>query len=375
MPPDIPTNEFEADNDSLYVMPLALIPFETPGLARGRLRMNGALVHVMDVFNDGKGRRGYILLEDINQKFGQQNYGWKASDQPHPDLALLEKLHNLSSFDVYSLRILFRKLGIRSPNPDALQLSAQTTASLSAHLKRFTAPLILNVYGDVSALGNAADPVELFRNPDKESAVRNLRALADRLEIGIEGIPEFLERFSECYLSISYFERYLHEIYPEQTTVIGELEQLTASHYLQDQIIMRTNCERACATLSELMSSALGKIERFHLETNTMWQSLTAERFYEISEMVNSYQISVAGVLCGLGIKMTEWRKRFETPDTGSPAARVEMLMSSLLPGLDKLKLLDQRMETDDALQRETQPAKRNKRPTRQETRHETVEI
>ena len=60
--------------------------------------------------------------------------------------------------------------------------------------------------------------------------------------------------------------------------------------------------------------------------------------------MVNSYQISVAGILYGLGIKMTEWRKRFKTPDTGSPAARVEMLMSSLLPSLDKLNLLDQRL-------------------------------
>lgn len=225
--------------------------------------MNGALDHVIDVFNDGKGRSGYILLEDINQTFAHQNYGWKASDEPHPDLALLEKLHNLSSFDVHSLRILFRKLGIQSPKPGALQLSAQTKASLSAHLMRFTAPLILNVYGNVSALGNAADLVELFQNPDKESAVRNLRALADRQEVEIEGIPEFLERFSECYLSISYFERYLHVIYPEQTTVIGELEELRASHYLQDQIIMRTNCERACASLSELMSSALGKIENF----------------------------------------------------------------------------------------------------------------
>jgi len=151
--------------------------------------MNGALDHVIDVFNDGKGRSGYILLEDINQKFALQNYGWKASDEPHPVLALLEKLHNLLSFDVYSLRILFRKLGIQSPKPGALQLSAQTKASLSAHLKRFTAPLILNVYGNVSALGNAADLVDLFRNPDKESAVQNLRALADRRKSKLKEFP------------------------------------------------------------------------------------------------------------------------------------------------------------------------------------------
>lgn len=139
--------------------------------------MNGALDHVIDVFNDGKGRSGYILLEDINQNFAHQNYGWKASDEPHPDLALLEKLHNLSSFDVHSLRILFRKLGIQSPKPGALQLSAQTKASLSAHLMRFTAPLIHNVYGNVSALGNAADLVEIFKTRTRKARSRTFARL------------------------------------------------------------------------------------------------------------------------------------------------------------------------------------------------------
>jgi hypothetical protein len=172
MCPDGPTVDFQSDNDSLqsdndslYVMPLDIVPFETQPLRRGRLRMNGALEHVVDVFSDGRGRHGFLQLDEITQKFGEQNYGWEAGGPPHPDLALLQKLQKLSSFDVYSLRILFRQNGITPTTADALELSASTKASLSAHLKRFTAPLILNVYGDVAALGTADDPIELFRKP------------------------------------------------------------------------------------------------------------------------------------------------------------------------------------------------------------------
>lgn len=341
MCPDGLTVDFQSDNDSLYVMPLDIIPFETQPLSRGRLRMNGALEHVIDVYSDGRGGHGFLQLDEITQKFGEQSYGWDAGGPPHPDLALLKKLQNLSSFDVYSLRILFRQNGITPRTADALELSESTRASLTAHLKRFTAPLILNVYGDVAVLGSADDPIELFRNPDRDTATRNLRKLAERLQIPVTAIPEFLEEFSECYLSISYFERYLHAIYPEITAVVEELNQLKQSRSLSDQPSLRQNCEEVGEELTNLILSTLGNIERFHRETETMWQNLTAERFYRVSELVKTYQISVAGVLCGLGIKMSAWRNKFATADSGGPSARGDFLMSSLLPGLDRLKKID----------------------------------
>lgn len=333
--------ETETDNDSLYVMPLDIVPFETQPLSRGRLRMNSALEHVVDVFSDGRGGHGFLRLDEITQKFGAQNYGWKDDGPPHPDLALLKKLKNLSSFDVYSLRILFRKNDITPQTANALDLSAPTKASLASHLKRFTAPLILNVYGDVAALGADGDPIDLIRNPDHDTATRNLQKLADRLQVPVGGIPDFLEAFSECYLSISYFERYLHEIYPEITAVVEELDQLRQSRSLSDQPVLKENCELVGEELTSLILSALGKIERFHQETETMWEYLTAERFYHVSELVKNYQISVAGVLCGLGVKMSAWRNKFATAESGGPAARGDFLMSNLLPGIDRLKKID----------------------------------
>ena len=351
MCPDSLTLDFQSDNDSLYVMPLELVPFETPGLSRGRLRMAGALDHVMDVMTDGSGRHGFIYVDDITQKYGAQNFGWNKDGPPHPDLELLKKLKNLTSFDVYSLRILFRTLSIEPRDPDALQLSPSTKASLAAHLKRFTAPLIVNVYGNVSSFDGSDDPIELIRNPDRDTAVKNLHKIADSLEIKIDAIPIFLEKFSDCYLSISYFERYLHGIFPEVTDVAEELIQLKENRTFAGESAFQATCENVSSDMTSLIASTLGKIERFHQETGSMWINLNAQRFYEISELVRSYQVSVAGVLCGLGMKMTEWRSRFATADIGGPTARAEMLMTTLRPGLDKLKEIDQRVESSESLQ------------------------
>ncbi|MGB0629051.1 MAG: hypothetical protein ACPGRZ_00020 [Alphaproteobacteria bacterium] len=313
--------------------------------------MSDTLDHVINVIHDDSAQLGYILIDDINQKFGESAYGWQAGPTDHPDLALLQKLRNLTSFDIYSLRILFRTQNIPSPDTDRLRLSAETRASLETHLKRFTAPLILNVYGGDHEVSVSGDPIELFRNPDRSAAMRNLQQLAEKLEIDLEAIPEFLERFSDCYLSISYFERYLHKIYPEITAICAELETLKSSRSMRGETAVQEACDRLILELNNLTLSALGKIERFHKETGAMWQNLTADRFYEISELVRSYQISVAGVLCGLGIKTMEWRKRFETADTGSPMARAEVALSSMLPGMNRLKIIDHIVELDPSLQ------------------------
>ena len=140
MCPDPLSIDFESDNDSLYVMPLEIIPFETPALTRGRLRLNAGLEHVVDVYSDDRGQHGYIQLNQVTQKDGAQNYGWSPDLDLHPDMAILGKLRNLASFDVFSLRILFRANGIAPKDSNALELSATTKASLSAHLKRFTPP-------------------------------------------------------------------------------------------------------------------------------------------------------------------------------------------------------------------------------------------
>lgn len=348
-----PSSDFDADNDSLYAMPLELLPFESSTLSKGRMKMNGALDHGIEIFRGTNGHSGLIMLDEITLKLGMERFGWPGDRDTHPDHELLMKLGNLTSFDVYSLRLLFRRLGITPVRPEALSLSKEARNSLAAHLRRFTAPLILHVFGDEAEIGDTSDPAALLRNPDQASAVRNLNRLAMRLDIPLDAIPNFLQRFSDCYLSISYFERYLHSIFPEVMTIVGEIDALRGMRKFQDNRGFLITAEEVSVDLSNLISSALGKIERFHKETETMWSSMSADSFYEISAMVDTYQMEVAGVLCGLGIKTTEWRARFDTPDTGGPSARAEMLMSNLRPGLEKLKEIDAKIELDESLQLE----------------------
>lgn len=352
LPPDIDVDsDFDADNDSLYVMPLELVPFETKALLKGRLKMNGRLQHTIEIFRGTNGHSGFIPLEDMTLKLGADRFGWPRDGDSHPDLELLSKLGGLTSFDVYSLRLLFRRLGIAPRRPEALRLSAEVQTSLANHLRRFTAPLILHVFGDNSGVDISGDPAALLRNPDKESAARKLKQLAAHLELPLDAIPNFLSKFSDCYLSISYFERYLHSIFPQVITIVGEIDALRGQRKFLNDRAFQATAEEISITLSNLMSSALGKIERFHKETDTMWNSLNADRFYEISSLVDTYQVEVAGVLCGLGIKTSEWRSKFATPDIGGPSARAEMLLSNLRPGLEKLKEIDSRIALDETLQ------------------------
>ena len=135
------------------------------------------------------------------------------------------------------------------------------------------------MYGDVSALGASTYPTELFRNPDRDTAARNLLHLADSLGILATDIPNSLDAFSECYLSISYFERYLHAIYPEITSVVEETRELKEHRSIKDQPALQEKCAYVAEELDSLIVSTLGKIERFHQQTETMWMELTAARF------------------------------------------------------------------------------------------------
>src|SRR3546814_8071019 len=90
---------------------------------------------------------------------------------PHPDLVLLRKLALLPSFDVYSLRILFRDNDIPITNEDVLKLSAAKIAELTSYMMSFTRPLIREIYQDADLNVSTFDDVlALFRTPDRRKA-------------------------------------------------------------------------------------------------------------------------------------------------------------------------------------------------------------
>ena len=332
---------FQEDNDSLYRMPMKIVPVETPELSRGRMIKNAALDPAIELFRSAETGSGQLMISEIDPERGHRMFGWPLNTV-HPDLELLRKLAKLTSYDVYSLRIQFRDLGIEPSSVSYLRLSPEKRKSLHMYMKIFTLPLIDLVYGETDAVAQNVDNiVDLFRHPDTRVARGNLMRLAGGLGVEIEDIPRFLEDFSDIYLSLSYYQEYLDDLTPKVIDMVGELHELESNWQLRQDAQTMHIVRKTQSDINDLLTSLTGRFEAFRQHSDRMWENIDAEKFQTTKRVVMRAQETVGGVLCGLGIKLNAWKERFPHSDAGGPVARAEMLYSEILPGLDRLTALE----------------------------------
>lgn len=333
--------KFREDNDSLYRMPMKIVPVETPQLRRGRMIKNASLDPAIELFRSGESGSGQMLVHEIDNEKGHHMFGWP-QHQDHPDLKLLRGLAQLSSYDVYSLRIQFRDLGIEPSSVEYLQLSAAKQDSLRLYMQVFTLPLMNLVYGEGEQASRKTDNiVDLFRDPNTEVARDNLMRLAASLKVEVTEIPKFLDDFSDIYLSLAYYQEYVDDLTPKLISMIDDLQQLQTNWQLRQDPHVLSTLVGVEGELNDLLASVTSRFEAFRQHSDRMWDNITAEKFQQVREHVISSQKTVGGVLCGLGIKLGAWQERFPKSDVGGPIARSEMLFSEILPGLDKLSELE----------------------------------
>lgn len=333
--------KFREDNDSLYRMPMKIVPVETPQLRRGRMIKNAALDPAIELFRSGESGSGQMLVGEIDNEKGHHMFGWP-QHQDHPDLKLLRGLAKLSSYDVYSLRIQFRELGIEPSSIEYLTLSPEKQDSLRLYMQVFTLPLMNLVYGEgEQASRKTNNIVDLFRDPNTAVARENLMRLAASLKVEVTEIPKFLDDFSDIYLSLAYYQEYVDDLTPKLIAMIEDIQQLQTNWQLSQDAHVMSMLIGVEGTLNDLLASVSSRFEAFRQHSDRMWDNITAEKFQEVREHVISSQKTVGGVLCGLGIKLGAWRERFPKSDAGGPIARSEMLFSEILPGLDKLTELE----------------------------------
>ena len=147
----------DTDMDSLFILPLSIIPLETPSLRSSRMVKNGRLHSVIEIFRDASTGSGQIDVEDLPQMLG-----WEEG-KVHPDLAILRRLALLPSYDVYSLRISLRAHKIPINDFDGLRLSDEKMKQLTQYMMMFTRPLLHMIYSD--------DAVEIASYEDRKSVV------------------------------------------------------------------------------------------------------------------------------------------------------------------------------------------------------------
>ena len=324
--------------DSLHILPLKIVPFKVRALNSACLIKNSRLETVVELFKYEEGTSGQVDVNEVWTVLG--------CDPDDPELAtdrgILSNLAALYSYDVFSLRRLLRDLGIPLHDNAALKLSPQKAAELADYMGAFTRPLLSQVYsGMETEIKDFDQLIGLFRSPDKESALKNLQIMADKLQIGLGDIPKFLEDYGDIFMSLAYFRECLDSLVPKITELLDNLDDIRGNFQLKsDRNLMKT-CDFMEEKLTDITTSLTGRFESFHQHSNKMWENVTAESFKSVRDMIAGHHMTLGGVLCGLAVKMDLWDTKFGN-GRGGLVQRAEFIMVDMRHGMEIINRIEQ---------------------------------
>lgn len=323
------------DRDTLHTLALKYMPITTPALKRARMIKNSRLESVIELYRDKDIGSGQIEIEKLPQQLGAQGL------LPE-DFKTVRALALMPSYDVYSLRVALREQGIKVEDFAALRLSPGKTKELSAYMKTFTRPLMMQVYGEEGAqIESFEDVVALFRDPDIQRARHKLTVMAAKLGIDIFAIPRFLEDYADIFLSLSYYKQCLDLVTPKVYDFFDSLKDLRKSHQARSNTQLMLACKDIEKTFTDLLTSVTGRLESFDRHTKDMWNDLSAEKFRKIETVIKAFHKMMGGILCALTVKMDAWTELFPTSRAGSPGRRADFILNDLQHGMRKIREIE----------------------------------
>jgi len=318
----------DRDRDSLHVLPLCIIPLESQLFQQMRMMKNVHLESVVELFGGMDTGSGQIRVAALQAAYGSI---------PDADIAMLNKLSQLNSYDVYSLRILLRKQGI-NVNEGELSLSEGKQRELTEHMRTFTRPLVSYIYGDEHVADQNVDLLSLFSHPDIRRAKRKLLALSDKLGIPLEHVPRFLEDYGDIFLSISYYRQSFNGIAPILRDIQESIEEIKTNRLLQHDRNRVETCMRVRGVFTDMTASLRQRIKTFEFGSRNMWVDIDAAKFHKFSELVRNNHTMLGSVLCALSLKLNAWKKQFPDRQFGGPMKRAEFIVNDMQQGLDQFR-------------------------------------
>ena len=326
----------DEDRDSLHTLPLVMLPIQTAPLRRARLIKNARFESMVEIFTDKDTGSGQVAIDHLPAEFG-----WTEGFR-HPDMIMMKKLGDLPSYDVYSLRISLRDLGIEVNNVEYLKLSDAKAAELTEYMREFTGPLISQIYGgDDVEVKSFQDVVKLFRSPDRKKALEKLKLMAQKLNIKIEDLPKFIEDYADIFMSLSYYKQILDDIEPTITEFLDTMDLLRQNFAMKNNQSLMQTMDMMTTTINELMAAITGRFENFDRGTKHMWDNISAERFRRVEAVIRGYHTTIGGVLCALSVKMDAWSNLFPNMEVGGPGRRAEFIMTEMKQGMDRIQMIE----------------------------------
>jgi hypothetical protein len=322
----------DSDMDSLFVLPLSVIPLSTDALKRSRLIKNHRMEAVIEVFGERETGSGQIQVDQLPAHFHWQN------GYAHPDMAMLIKVAPLPSYDVYTLRRSLRELGIPVNNHAELKLTDEKNRQLTGYMSRFTLPLIREVYGESARdVQRFEDLVLLFKDPDVKKALARLKQMAEKLRIDIDQIPRFIEDYGDIFLALAYYNHCLDRLTPLIEGFVVAMAELRKSMQVRNDRMLLAEIDREEKVLTGLVNFLKRTFQDFGVMSRDLWSNLTAEKFNQVRAYIEGTQVRVGAVLCGLTVKMNAWTAYFPNPRAGGPGAKGEFIMTEMRPGMTEL--------------------------------------
>lgn len=332
----------DVERDSLHILPLSIIPFQSEGITRTRMVKNAHLDSVIEVFHGKKSGSGQLAIPDVAREFGLTSTDPSGMPRPNPDMGTVRKLARLPSFDVYSLRIALRANDIPVNDVRTLQLSDAMRKRLSGHMSEFTRPLARSIYGpEDQQVQDFQDIIALFRNPDRDQAKEKLNVLAKTLSIKVRELPTFLEDFGDIFLALAYYKKCLADMEMTVYEILDVLAEIKSSRQFKDDTRLLKNCYAMQEIINALMSSIIGRFEHFERSTNGMWENISADQFHQVKKLIESYHTVIGGALCALTVKINAWRALFPDKRAGNINRKAEFIMTDLIRGIESIRRID----------------------------------
>lgn len=328
-------SEPELDMDALHILPLSIVPFYTSGLKRARMVKNIQLESVVELFNEIKSGSGQVKINQLHTVF---DWDKVESDK---DQSIIRNLGTMNSYDVYTLRISLRKLGIPVNEHEELKLSESKNKQLSKYMVDFTHPLLKQIYGSSDANIETLDQLMgMFKSPDQAKALENLGKLARSLKIKITDIPDFLEDYGDIFMSLAYFKECANRLIPNVLIFISDISEFKENNHLKSQKDLMNTCEYLDSCLTNIIDSLARRFESFEKHSQEMWHDINPDNFQYVKNMIASHHETLGGVLCGLTVKMARWQEKFGN-GRGGPVQRSELVMSEMRAGIEMIEKIE----------------------------------
>ncbi len=325
------TTQGFSDKDALHILPLSTIPLESARLRRARLVKNARLEGMVELFSDAHAGSGQIQPTALSQFLDNRGKNSK-------DVTVVQELSRLPSYDVYSLRIQLRRLGIDVENHSKLTMSDKKISELTPYMTRFIRPLIRRIYGsDEKTVGDMKQLLALLESPDVDFARKNIIKLSKDLGIDVLSIPAFLKDYGDTYLSLSYYQCCLDDILPAITAFFGWLRKVKGDRNFRSNTAAVQTCAHLEERIRNFVQDLSSILDMFKTQTEDLWENVSPDYFKHVKRTVNEYKVSMGGGLCAVTVKMSAWNQLFPSDDIGPTTKRVDFIMSDLKYGIDKI--------------------------------------